>query len=288
MFKNFIRHIICPNYGHKNTPDSAISGAINADDINLSLEDYEKIQPITTIELNGYKINFLTPNLATEWRAKTLFSKEPDTIEWIEKFKSDEIMIDIGANIGCYSLWAAISRNVLVFSFEPESQNYALLNSNIALNDINSKVIAFCIALTDESKFDRLHLRAFKAGFSGHSFGKKVSYDMRPMNPVFSQGSFSTTLDELIATETIPQPHHIKIDVDGFEHKVIEGAKNTIMDHRLRSMLIEINHAIPEHVEILEFVKGQGFVPSFWQVNSNNTEIASNSPHGAGNYTFWR
>ena len=63
-------------------------------------------------------------------RAETFFTKEPDTIEWIESFDKNDVFLDIGANIGIYSLYAA--KNVSkVWAIEPESLNFAMLNLNI-------------------------------------------------------------------------------------------------------------------------------------------------------------
>jgi FkbM family methyltransferase len=45
-------------------------------------------------------------------------------------------MIYVGANVGMYTIWAAATRNARVYAFEPEAQNYATLNRNIALNNL--------------------------------------------------------------------------------------------------------------------------------------------------------
>ena len=55
------------------------------------------------------QIIFFTPNNLVEWRVRTLLSKEPDTIKWIDNFKKNEKIIfwDIGANIGLFSIYSA-------------------------------------------------------------------------------------------------------------------------------------------------------------------------------------
>ena len=73
------------------------------------------------------KIKFSVSNEATLQRAQTLFTKEPITIQWIRSFKKDSIFFDIGANVGVYTLFAAIVPETQVFSFEPESSNYYTL-----------------------------------------------------------------------------------------------------------------------------------------------------------------
>ena len=63
-------------------------------------------------------------------------SKEPGTLAWIDTcFKEGDVFYDVGANIGQYSLYAALRhKNIKVYSFEPESQNYAALNKNSSLD----------------------------------------------------------------------------------------------------------------------------------------------------------
>jgi len=81
-------------------------------------------------------------------------------------------------------------------------------------------------------------------------------------------------------------PQHIKIDVDGLEHKVIAGAAETLADPAVKSMLVEINGAVPEHVAIVERLIGLGFTFSPEQVaKSRRTE---GTFAGVANYVFRR
>jgi hypothetical protein len=57
----------------------------------------------------------------------------------------------------------------------------------------------------------------------------------------------------------LPQPTHIKIDVDGFEHKVVAGAARTLRDKRLRSMIVEINRNLAVHRALVEEIGALGF-----------------------------
>jgi hypothetical protein len=98
------------------------------------------------IEHADQRVVYLTPNTRALWRVETLFSKEPDTIEWIASFAPDEVLADIGANVGMYTIWAAKTRGTRVFAFEPEAQNYALLNCNIHANGLDQAVRAYCSA----------------------------------------------------------------------------------------------------------------------------------------------
>ena len=60
---------------------------------------------------------------------------EPETFEWIKNhLKVDEVMWDIGANVGMYTIFAAIFSEVKVFSFEPEPNNFRLLRKCVEKN----------------------------------------------------------------------------------------------------------------------------------------------------------
>ena len=82
-----------------------------------------------------------------------MYTKEKDTIAWIDSMQPGETFIDIGANMGIYTIYAA-KRGLKVIAFEPEAQNYALLCRSIMINELD--VQAYCVALSDEWKADSL------------------------------------------------------------------------------------------------------------------------------------
>jgi FkbM family methyltransferase len=211
------------------------------------------------VNYQGKKLSFHTPNDATRWRVQTLFKKEPDTISWLEQIEPGSVLIDIGANVGMYTVFAATMREARVYAFEPESQNYALLNANIVLNKLGDRVVAYPLALSDQSQANQLHLSKFSAGGSCHSFGEEVGFDLQPRATPYSQGSFSVPLDSLVEAKAIPQPDYIKIDVDGIEHKVIQGALKTIQHPQLKGLIIELNTNLAEHNAVIEVLQQAGF-----------------------------
>ncbi len=252
----------------------------------MNLEEYERLAPVKTIEFQGRGMTFFTPNGATLWRVESLFTKEPDTIDWIGGFAAGETLLDIGANVGMYTIFAAGTRGTRVFAFEPESQNYAILNRNIHLNGLSSLVTAYCAALSDRPGFAQLHLSMFVSGGSCHSYGAPLDHHNQPAVAQFAQGCIATTVDDLVAAGTMPVPAHIKIDVDGLEHKVIAGAAKTLADRGVRSVLVEINTALEEHWEIVDSLLALGFDYGRDQVaRSVRTEGAFK---GVGNYVFRR
>ena len=82
------------------------------------------------------KVNFFTPNYITNFQVDEFFTKEPETLGWIDEFKTEDKIIfwDVGANIGIYSIYAALKHsNIEVVSFEPSTSNLRILSRNIQM-----------------------------------------------------------------------------------------------------------------------------------------------------------
>ncbi len=255
-------------------------------DGSLTLEEYERLNPRCEVPCDGGSLTYLTPNVFTRWRVESLHKKEPDTIAWIASFAPGDLLVDVGANMGLYSLWAAKTRDAQVFAFEPEAQNYALLNRNIFFNQLNGRIMAYCAAISDVNAWSELHLSKYGIGESGHSLGEKVDFKHDAAVPAYTQGCIAARLDDLVARGTIPQPHHIKIDIDGFEPKVIAGAAAVLADPKLRSLLIEINHNLADHHEMIRTIAAYGFGWDPAQVS--RAERKSGKFKGCAEYVFRR
>ncbi len=248
-------------------------------DSKEKVNNYAKGFPIASLAFEGSVMKYGVPNNASLWRVSTFETKEPETIKWISSFKEGEVFFDVGANMGLYTIFAAVHKKVKVFAFEPESQNYALLNRNIRLNDLADNVVAWCCALSNAFMVDRLYMRGLEVAQSGHEFGAEVDTALRPKKALFAQGSISYKLDSLVESGAIPIPNHVKIDVDGIEHLVLEGAIKTFTDKKLRSVLIEISPHISEHIEICSKMKTLGFT-----FDSDQVERARRKEGSTKNY----
>lgn len=254
--------------------------------MQVKFEADTQADPRTVARRDGFEAVFSTPNQATAWRVETLFTKEPDTMEWIASFAPGEILYDVGANVGMYSVWAAITRKACVYAFEPESQNFALLNRNIWINGLGDRVTAMPLAISDVFGMDKLYLSGFFAGGSYHNYGKQ-SGDEQPAVPVcFAQGCIAANLDHLVDQGWLPVPHHIKIDVDGIEPKVVAGARKTLADQMVKSVLIEIDSRVESHWNTVDALLDLGFDYSREQVDKS---MAKNGAfNGLSNYVFRR
>ena len=147
-----------------------------------------------SIVRDGKEVKFIAVNEITAWRAQSVMSKEPGTVSWIEEMSEGEVLLDVGANVGLYSLCAARFRGARVFAFEPESQNFALLNANIHRNGLQDAVLAYSVALSDETRFDSLYLSSFEPGGSCHAFGESVRPDGSPLATAFRRSNLRCKL----------------------------------------------------------------------------------------------
>lgn len=186
-------------------------------------------------------------------RGFSMFRSQPELCEWINKFEKSSVFVDVGANIGLYSLYAA-KKGHRVIALEPESLNFACLNLNIKDNNFKDKISAFPIAVNDELKISYLNMHAMKFGGSGNTFERKINDHGNQFDSIFSQGSVSFTLDDFLEKTNIV-PNYIKIDVDGNELKVIKGMSKVIQDENLKSICIELNPKFDEHAEVFQVLE---------------------------------
>ena len=239
-------------------------------------------EQVLEVRKDGTQALFLVVNDTTKYRVDSLFIKEPVTIDWINRMKPGEVLLDIGANVGSYSIWAGC-RGIKVFAFEPASQNYDLLCRNIVLNDLSGKVKAYCAALSNELSLDNLYLSERSAGASCNELGESVGPNLQPRRNSNVQGCIGLGLDALVRGGHLPQPDHIKIDVDGFEHRVVAGGIDTI--RKAKSLLIEINENLEQHKELVKLLS-QNFEYKKHQVDQ--ARRLSGPFKGCAEYLFTR
>jgi len=205
-------------------------------------------------------LKFVIANKKTLWRAKTLYKKEPVTIDWIRKFKKGDILFDVGANVGMYTIFAAVVSEAKVFCFEPESSNFFILNKNIQSNNLNKQVKAYLVGISNKSCFTKLHLGENKTGGSHHNVGENaLDHNLEQRDSYFEQGIFTISLNELCDKWNFQIPNHLKIDVDGIESKIIEESDILLSSKKLQTILIEINPNRDEDKLIIEKLKKYNF-----------------------------
>ena len=193
----------------------------------------------------------------TEKRSRTFSTKEPETLEWIEGFEQSDVLVDIGANVGIYSLYAA-SRGHRVVALEPDALNFALLNLNIRDNAFDERVTAYPYSLHREPLVAELHMRDCDWGGSQKSFSRNIDERGLAFDAPYKQGSAGISLDRFLDQIGLC-PSHLKIDVDGNEALVLDGAIQTLHNPGLRSILVELFSGHSEYEHCVRLIEDAGF-----------------------------
>jgi FkbM family methyltransferase len=195
------------------------------------------------------------------FRYTTFFTKEEGTLEWVRKNVTDgAVFFDIGANVGLYSLYAAKNGNgVQVFSFEPHKVNFATLLENITLNRLEHSISPLAIALGSDAGFFHLNYNSMASGTSMSQLGHSTLPGDRAFVPKLKELVYSCSLDQLIASDQLPMPTMIKIDVDGNEVPVLSGMVNLLSGaNGPRTLQIEINSG--QNTEVHAIMERSGYV----------------------------
>jgi FkbM family methyltransferase len=157
--------------------------------------------------------------------------------DWLEKYIKEAYientnMIDIGANIGTFSLMMSryISPGSNIFSFEPVYSN--TLETNIKENKLDDKIKMFPIGLSYKQK-------KIKGGFI--DFSIKSNYGFTQLDYSNTDIELTDTYIDILTLDSfnIDNVSFIKIDVEGHERNVLDGAINTIVKNT-PTILIEI------------------------------------------------
>lgn len=200
-----------------------------------------------SILIDGKKVNFYCPNHLLEWRIETFFTKEPETLEWINKFKEKNKIIfwDIGANVGLYSIYAALKhKNCQVISFEPSTSNLRILSRNIFINNLVNKINIISNPLqnvSNQNKFLSMNETEFIEGHALNSFGNNLNFEGKKFSPKMSYNILGTSINFLLDNNFLEIPDYIKIDVDGIEHLILEGGGKYLKNKEVKSVIIEVN-----------------------------------------------
>jgi FkbM family methyltransferase len=164
----------------------------------------------------------------------------------IHLLRQDDTFIDVGSNLGSYSLIASGVAKANSFAFEPVPTTYARLVENSGINFLSSKINAKCLALSTPSN----SARGMKLRFSSDR-GCMNSF----VDDSYSGSTTSVNVSTLDKECENLAPVLIKIDVEGFEEDVLEGAPETLAKSSLLAVIIE-----GQTEKVNKFFRDAGFV----------------------------
>lgn len=247
--------------------------ALNSNTI-ISTEICQLIDPVSQVDFHGHKLYFKSGHGRLRWRAQTFHSEEPLMIKWLKSFKSDDIFLDVGANVGTYSIPAAkIANKVIAIELDPA--NIYCLHTNIFINKLQDKVLTIPIASGSSKDVQDIFYRDFSIGDALQSVGRDQVLPTNRPNP-FKISQLIYPIDDIFKDFKLPQPTKVKIDVDGNESIVTKGAWNVLS--KAEEIYFEDN-GMEEDLYIINNLKEKGFeikdeMPSI--VGSVKSDIARN------------
>ena len=168
-------------------------------------------------------------------RVRSISQEAPLIHRIFESLSGDDIIYDVGSNIGLIALVLALhprGRSTVVHCFEPEPRNFAQLEGNIRLNGLTDRVFAHRLALSDRAGESELFIRG-SPGEGRHSTVARGG----------STASIRVETDCLAAfSGRAGRPADlVKIDVEGAEGRVLEGMGSLLPERAPRELFIELH-----------------------------------------------
>ncbi len=151
-------------------------------------------------------------------------------------FKPDDIIFDIGTNIGLMTLQFAKQVPLgKVYSFEPTHYAIGRLKSNLLLNQQLSERVQIVNTFISEKTLNNPDIIAFSS-WKVNGESNKNNHPIHLGTPKSTDGVNSVTLDDYIQLNNINKLDFIKIDTDGHEFEIFKGGKESIK--KLRPVII--------------------------------------------------
>lgn len=216
---------------------------------------YRLTGPVTLEVRPGWNVRF-HPETGEAFRvhhSNPIFRDELN--EFIASCTPGMTLIDVGAHYGVFTLAALRfgGPDAHVIAVDPSPGAQALLRINLDLNGVSSRVTRLETALGASSQ----SIRVLPAGSGGQHQMVRAHEHRADATEITTR-----TLDD-VATESGRRITHLKIDVEGFEQQVLEGATQVLSEHR-PLLTLELHPALLAHLgasgqDVLDLVRHFGY-----------------------------
>jgi FkbM family methyltransferase len=167
-----------------------------------------------------------------------------------------DTFIDVGANIGVFSLLAASKINQgKVYAFEPLALPLQRLQENSFLNNFHSSIIPFNFVISEHNGM---------INFEEHPASEESAISLQEHSSSSKIQKYKTiTLDNFIKQKSLKAIKLLKIDVEGAELSVLKGATKALENQRVQMILVELNPQSQQYgytqTQTLEFLQKHQF-----------------------------
>ena len=155
--------------------------------------------------------------------AMVLYANPPDRPEmlvWRHALRDGGLFVDVGANVGTYSIWAA-ELGAEVIALEPAADTFALLMENVELNGYQVTTVQAAAGA--------------RCGTARFTASRDAGNSLDPNGPVQTR---LVTIDSLVNGRQVTG---MKVDVEGFEIDVLRGCARALAEHRIGLIQLEWN-----------------------------------------------
>jgi FkbM family methyltransferase len=203
----------------------------------------------------------------------------PDMAYLLHVVGPDDLFVDVGANVGSYTLLACAARGARGHAFEPVPTTFARLVDNLRINHLGDRVTAWNVGVADQ------------AGELAFTSGENATNHVVTANdsPSAAVRVKVLPLDEVLGTDS---PSVIKIDVEGFEAPVLSGASRTLANPALHSVIMELNGSGSRYgfkdEQMVRTMAGHGFSTFSYEPFSRQLTSLDGKNSRAGNTLFIR
>jgi FkbM family methyltransferase len=191
----------------------------------------------------------------------------------------EDLFVDVGANVGSYTILACAAVGARGYCFEPVPSTYRRLMDNLRINDLLGRVEALNIGLSD------------KPGELAFTADENAANHVLAVNET-SSDSVRVKVLPLDAILGEDEPSIMKIDVEGFETLVLGGAHTTLSRTTLHSVIMELNGSGARYgfadKKLLELMSGYGFSTYRYEPFSRTLSSLEGRNASSGNTLFLR
>jgi FkbM family methyltransferase len=203
-----------------------------------------------------------------------------DMVFVLHGLRPGDLFVDIGANVGAYTILACAAAGASGIAFEPVPDTFRRLMDNVRLNSLEPRVRCFNTALA---------CSAGRVAFTAAAHGA--------MNHVVAdwEHTADTTTVETVSLDDALEgaaPFMLKIDVEGYETPVLRGGQRTFADPRLQAVIMELNESGVRYgfkdADLMSMMRDHGFSPCRYEPFSRRLDAVPGGKTGSGNVVFVR
>ncbi len=164
----------------------------------------------------------------------------------------DDVIVDIGANIGIFSIFAALKTKNKIFAFEPFPENFEFLKHNIKRNNLNN-ISVNCLAVSDKDGTEKLYISEISGGHLLFDHNKKGELNRYVEVP-------SKTLETIIKENSLKKINFLKMDCEGSEGQILNATPSSCFEI-IEKIAIEFHDNVSSlnHDEIINLLENCGF-----------------------------